>query len=91
MDKQGENNNKVLVALETLLSQERTKNKNIHDNPTISATKTPATDMATILVCLHINSKILAITLRASMPEAIKSGARSMAGNMTNGYILACI
>ena len=91
MDKQGDNNNKVLVALETLLSQERTNNKKIHDNPNSSATKTTATEMEILLVRLHRNSKILAITLGASMPEAITSGARSMAGNMTNGYILACI
>ena len=43
-DKQGADHNKVLVALATALKQELDNNNKRPGNPTISATKTPATE-----------------------------------------------
>ena len=42
--KQGDDQNKVMVALATYLKQERSKNKNIPSNLTRSTTKTTATE-----------------------------------------------
>ena len=43
-DRQGADQKKVLVSLDTALKQERAKNKKISSDPTSSANKNPATE-----------------------------------------------